>query len=68
MGDRYIAVRVSVNMDVFMKGESPESLWNTGESVIENTSDEILDIFPTAMMNNYKVVSAVVKAIDNGEF
>ena len=36
MGDRYIAVRVSVNMDVFMKGESPESLWNTGESVIEN--------------------------------
>jgi hypothetical protein len=54
-------------MDVFMKGESPESLWNTGGSVIENNSDEILDIFPTAMMNNYKVVRAVVKAIDNGE-
>ena len=67
MGDRYITVRVSVNMDVFMKGESPESLWNTGGSIIENNSEETLDVFPTAMMNNYKVVRAVIKAIDNGE-
>jgi hypothetical protein len=37
------------------------------KSIIANDSDETLDIFPVAMMNNYRVVSAVVKAIDNGE-
>jgi len=67
MLDRYIPVRTSVNMDVFLKGESPESLWGTGTAIIKNDSAETLDIFPVAMMNTYRVVSAVVKAIDNGE-
>ena len=67
MEDRYIAVRVSVNMDVFLKGETPENLWTTGGAVITNDSSETLDIFPVAMMNNYKVVRAVVKAIDEGK-
>ena len=67
MMDRFISVRAGVNMDVFLKGETPESLWGTGKSIIANDSDETLDIFPVAMMNNYRVVSAVVKAIDNGE-
>jgi purine nucleoside permease len=67
MKDRYIAIRTGVNMDVFLKGETPENLWSTGQAIISNNSDETLDIFPVAMVNNYKVVSAVIKAIENGE-
>lgn len=67
MMDHYIGVRVSVNMDIFLKGESPESLWDTGTAIISNDSAETLDIFPVAMMNNYKVVRTIIKAIDNGD-
>lgn len=67
MKDRYIAIRAGVNMDVFFRGNTPENLWGTGNSITSEDSMEALDIFPVAMMNNYKVVSTVVKAIDNGE-
>lgn len=67
MKDRYIAIRSSVNMDVFFKGDTPENLWGTGNSITSENSMEALDLFPVSMRNNYKVVSTVVKAIDNGE-
>ena len=67
MTDRYIAIRSGVNMDVFFKGDSPESVWGEGNNITSENSMEALDIFPVAMMNNYKVVSAVVEAIDKGE-
>lgn len=69
MLDRYIVIRDSVNMDVFMNGATPESLWdpNFEDSLASEDSVESADIFATAMENNYKVGSVVVDAILNGE-
>ena len=68
MLDRYIIIRDSVNMDVFMNGASPASLWdpNFDESLASEESVEAADIFATAMENNFKVGSVVVDAILNG--
>ena len=68
MLDRYIIIRDSVNMDVFMNGASPESLWdpNFDESLASEDSVEAADIFATAMENNFKVGSVVVNAILDG--
>ena len=69
MLDRYIIIRDSVNMDVFMNGVTPESLWDPefDESLASESSVESADIFATAMENNYKVGKVVVDAILNGE-
>lgn len=68
MLDRFIVIRDSVNMDVFMNGASPESLWdpNFDESLASDDSVEAADIFATAMENNYKVGSVVINAILDG--
>lgn len=68
MLDRYIIIRDSVNMDVFMNGATPESLWdpNFDESLASEESVESADIFATAMENNFKVGSVVVDAILDG--
>lgn len=64
--DHFLVIRDSVNMDVFMQGATPESLWS-----LENDADisgaeekmEILDGFDTAMRNNYIVGSKIIDAI-----
>lgn len=70
MLDRLIVLRDSVNMDVFMLGATPESLWapdyvvtsmSTGDSV------ETADIFDTAMHNNFVVGQAIIDAILSGK-
>ncbi len=69
MLDRYIIIRDSVNMDVFMNGDTPESLWGQGEydeSIGLASSDETLDIFVVGMENNFKVGSVVINAILDG--
>lgn len=68
MLDRYIIIRDSVNMDVFMNGATAESLWdpNFDGSLASEDSVESADIFATAMENNFKVGSVVVEAILNG--
>jgi purine nucleoside permease len=65
MLDRFIIIRDSVNMDVFMNGASAESLWdpNYKESLASEENVEAADIFATAMENNYKVGSVVIDAI-----
>ena len=69
MLDRYIIIRDSVNLDVFMMGNTPESLWGTEEdSLASESSEESADIFETAMKNNYEVGRVVVDAILAGEF
>lgn len=65
MLDRFIIIRVSVNMDVFMNGNSPESLWGDKVSLEEDEA-ESSDIFVTSMENNFKVGSKVVDAILDG--
>ena len=68
MLDRYIIIRASVNMDVFMNGASPASLWDPDfkQSLASESSVEAADIFATAMENNFKVGRVVVDAILNG--
>ena len=67
MLNRYIVIRDSVNMDVFMNGANPEYLWaGVEDSLASESSVESADIFATAMENNYKVGSVVVDAILDG--
>ena len=67
MLDRYIIIRDSVNMDVFMNGANPEYLWaGVEDSLASEDSVEAADIFATAMENNFKVGSIVVDAILDG--
>lgn len=70
MLDRYIIIRDSVNMDVFMNGATAESLWdpNFDESLASEDSVESADIFATARENNFKVGKVVVDAILSGGF
>ncbi|MFA6688883.1 MAG: hypothetical protein ACOX6K_10645 [Sphaerochaetaceae bacterium] len=67
MLDRYIIIRDSVNMDVFMNGATAASLWDPefDSSLASEDSVEAADIFMTAMENNYKVGAVVVDAILN---
>lgn len=67
--DRYIIIRDSVNMVVFMNGVTPEGLWDptrVTDSLSDEDSIEAADIFATAMENNFKVGSVVVDAILDG--
>jgi len=66
MLDRYIIIRSSVNMDCFMNGETPHSLWKDGHVIAAETSAESADIFPTAMENNAQVTGMVIRAILDG--
>lgn len=67
MLDRYIVIRDSVNTDVYMNGDTPESLWDqdyvTPDEEAEVRKNERVDIFATARENNYKVGSVIIDAI-----
>ena len=67
MLDRYIIIRGSVNMDVFMKGMTPENLWGEEKDaeLASGESEQTADIFETAMENNFKVGKIVIDAILN---
>lgn len=64
MLDRYIVIRGSVNMAVFMGDSTPEKLW--GYNGLFEESEELSDIFETAMRNIFAVGSKVVDAILSG--
>ena len=70
--DRVIILRDSVNMDVFMLGSTPESLWNPeynpGMNLATADNVEAADIFAAAMKNNFTVGSTVIDAILSGAF
>ena len=68
MLDRFIIIRDSVNMDVFMNGATPESLWdpNFKETLASEENVEAADIFAPARKNNFDVGSVVVNAILDG--
>ncbi len=68
MLERLIVTRTSVNMDVFMKGMTPESLWiedYDGMTLASDDNAEAADIFETAMENSFNVGSTIVDAILN---
>ncbi len=66
MLDRLIIVRVSVNLDNFMNGATPEKLWGN-RSFSDNISDEDnqegADIFVPAMHNLFNVCQTIIDAI-----
>ena len=68
MLDRFIVIRDCVNMDVFMAGQTPESLWDPDfhESLASENNVEAADIFETAQKNNFAVGSVVIQAILDG--
>lgn len=63
--DRVISLRVIVNLDTFLKGESPESLWlgtqGYGSQVSEENS-ETLDIFSPGMETLFDAGRIVIDA------
>ncbi len=70
MRSKMISLRVIVNMDVFMNGQTPESTWGDHTAFnqkVENENTETLDIFEPAMHNLFDAGSVVVDAILNGE-
>ncbi len=70
MLDRLIVIRGSVNMDVFMQGATPESLWGSADAqtLAAEDSAEAADIFETAMKNIFDVGRIVVDRILDGRF
>ena len=70
MLDRLIIIRDSVNMDVFMLGATPESLWGNAEAttLASEESIEAADIFVTAMKNNFNVGRIIIDQIFTGQF
>ena len=70
MLDRLIILRDSVNMDVFMLGATPETLWGNAEATTLASEDSIeaADIFATAMKNNFDVGRKIIDRILEGSF
>ena len=70
MLDRLIIIRDSVNMDVFMLGTTPESLWGDAQARILASEEnvEAADIFMTAMQNNFNVGRIIIDTILAGQF
>ena len=68
--DRLIILRDSVNMDVFMLGATPESLWGDATALTLANEDnvEAADIFMTAMENNFKVGKIIIDRILSEQF
>ena len=66
MLDRYIIIRCSVNMDVFMNGATPESLWGSDDDIRLVNSQESTGVFNTALENNFAVGRVVIDAILDG--
>lgn len=68
--DRLIILRVSVNMDVFPTGVTPEMLWGpaTDDHLSSEESMESVDIFETAMKNCFAAGKKLTDAILEGTF
>jgi hypothetical protein len=54
-------------MDVFMNGDTPESLWTQAVDLSkEGGNKETADIFDTSMQNIFNVGSTIIDAILDG--
>ena len=65
-----ISLRVVVNLDTFLKGESPEQLWLDNSDYASQVSEEnteTLDIFEPGMENLFDTGKIVIDAILEGE-
>ena len=69
MLDRLIVLRVVVNMDVFLDGETPENTWGEYDNYnnkVKEENTETLDIFEPAMHNLFDAGSIVIDSILDG--
>ena len=66
MLDRYVIVRGSVNMLLFMNGDTPESLWGDEISFKSDDNKEVSDIFPTGIKNIFEVGKVIIDAYLDG--
>ncbi len=67
MGDKLLILRYSVNVDVFIDGDTPESLWTDAGEVLPDGFDGFDDIFPVASENCFTVGKTIIEAVRNGE-
>ena len=70
MLERVVSLRVVVNMDLFLDGETPESTWGGYDNYndkVQRDNDETLDIFEPAMHNLFDTASIVIDAVLAGE-
>ncbi len=68
--DRLISLRVVVNMDLFLNGDTPESIWGEYTSFsqkVENDNSETLDVFEPSMHNLFDASAIVIDAILSGD-
>lgn len=68
--NRVISLRVIVNLDTFLKGESPEQLWlddSDYASQVTEENSETLDIFEPGMENLFDAGQIVIDAALAGE-
>lgn len=68
--NRVISLRVVVNLDTFLKGESPERLWLDDQDYagqVTEDNSETLDIFEPGMENLFDAGRIVIDAILAGE-
>ena len=64
--NKLIDLRVSVNLDVFTSRSTPESLWGSKEdSLASDDSEESVDIFSTAIKNNFEVGKVIIDDVLN---
>ncbi len=64
--ERLLALRVSVNLDCYMCGATPEKLWSGNsfeDNMMEEDNEEGGDIFDTAMHNLFEVGREIVDTI-----
>lgn len=63
--DRVVSIRVVVNLDTFLKGESPELLWQKDQDYdkkLSGDNSETLDIFRPGMENLFDVGRLLIDA------
>lgn len=64
--ENLISIRVSVNLDCYMNGATPERLWSNNcfeDNMLEENNEEGADIFETAMHNLFKVGKEIINNI-----
>lgn len=69
--DKTVVLRVCVNTDLFLNGETAESLWGKDTKFISAVNDvnrETFDIFPTAINNAFKVAKTFIDDVLTGKF
>jgi hypothetical protein len=66
---RFLILRVSVNMDVFLLGMTPEKLWDAdlGHGIASEDSAEAADIFVIAMENEFRAAKRLIDAALSGQ-